>query len=346
MGLIVARVTQKKISEELNVSVMTVSKALRGVAGISEATRERVLAVAKRYKYVPNLLARDLLRQRSRAIGFVFSDLTYGYAQRIIEGAKSVLHDEEYRTLIGLTSWSRKEENSEIDLMLGCQVEGMICQPTFGGEATFQRIVDYGIPLVFVADCLNISSASWVGLDGKDASLKIMEHLFELGHRRIAFVAPRSVEKSVSLLPRLSGYKDFLVSHDVEVDQELIGLSRLGSVSDICGLTNKLMSLSHPPTAILGISDSIAFQVMDCLMKRGCRVPEDVSVAGMGGLLSSSYEMISLTTVEEDAHQIGVIAAKIILKQLADKNAVSVKKLLKGPLIVRRSTGRISSNGK
>ena len=148
----------------------------------------------------------------------------------------------------------------------------------------------------------------------------------------------------MSLSPRLSGYKGFLISHGIEVDQDLIGLSRLGNAADIFGLTDKLMSLSHPPTAILGISDSIAFQVMDCLMKQGHRVPEDVSVAGMGGLLSSSYEMISLTTVEEDAHQIGVIAAEIILKQLADGNAVSVKKLLKGPLIERRSTGRISGN--
>ncbi len=335
-----ARATQKSISDALNVSVMTVSKALRGAPDISEEMRKRVLAEARRHKYVPNLLARDLLNQRTKAIGFIFPDITYGYAQNIVDGAKSVLREKEYRTLIGLTSWSPKEEQQEVDLMLGRQVEGMICQPIPGSKETFQRIVDYGIPLVFVGDCLDIPQASWVGLDGKDACQKVMAHLYSLGHRRIGFIAPYSVEQSASLRPRLSAYKSFLCLHGIDVDPELICLSKLGSGKDIAPLTDKLMSVKNPPTAIVGISDAIAYLIMDRLMKKGYRIPEDVAVVGMGGISVSAYEMIALTTVEENTYQIGRCAAEILLQQLANKSVTPVRKLLRGSLIIRRSTER------
>ena len=323
---------------------MTVSKALRGASDISEATRERVLVEAGRRGYVPNLMARDLLRRRSKSIGFIFPDLTFGYAQNIVEGAKSILKDREYRTLIGLASSMLEEEAREVDLMLGHQIEGMICLPVPGSDETYQRIVDNGIPLVFVASSLDIPLASRVGLDMADASRKVMQHLYDLGHRRIAFVAPDTVEQSAALSPALSGYADFLVEQGVGVDQELIGLGRVGHAEEIAPMVDRFALFPHPPTAIFAISDSIAYSVMDRLMQTGRKIPGDISVAGVGGLGMSSIERISLTTVEEDSYQIGVMAAEIIMKQLSNEKEPPVQKLLKGPLIARRSTGRIPGN--
>ena len=130
------RTTQKTIAERLSLSTMAVSKAIRGHPDISPDTRKRVLEEARRLNYVPNLLARNLLRKQTKAVGFLFPDITHDFAARIVNGSKTVLADRDYWPLIGLTSWSRKQEEQEVRLMLGHLAEAIICQPLPGSEAT------------------------------------------------------------------------------------------------------------------------------------------------------------------------------------------------------------------
>ena len=334
-----AATTQKEIAKSLNVSVMTVSKAFREHPDISPTTRQRVMEQAKRLRYIPNVLAKGLAAKHTKMVSFIGADFSHNYTQRIVSGAMSVLEEQGYLSAMGLTSWSLERERREVDLMLGRRVEAMICSPLIGSEETYRRIIEIGIPLVFVGSRLEIPELNWVSMDGADATRKVMKHMLELGHRRIAFVSPDTVKESVSLRGRLEAYREVLRSQEIEVRDELIGLGRIADSASIAKATGELMSLSQPPTAILAITDIVGYQVMNCLIRKGYRIPQDVSVAGIGDLDPSAYEMISLTTVREDASQIGKLAAEIILRQLNEETASPVHKLIQGPLVVRRSTG-------
>ena len=336
--------TQKEIADKLNVSVMTVSKALRGHSDISTETTRKVLEIAERHAYVPNLLAKELLKRKSDVVGFIFPDITFDYAQRIMDGAKSVLKDHGYRTLIGLTSWSMEEEESEVDIMLQRKMDGIVCQPISDKSEHFKKVVANNRPLVFVGNRLEgCPGASWVGIDGVDATNKMLSHLFDLGHRRVAFVAPDNIESSRSMQPRLEAYRSFHATHGIPFDESLISLSNLGESTNIHTIVEEMLKLESPPTAILCASDVIAYGVMDSLMNMGMRIPEDVSVAGLYGLSMSGYEMISLTTIELDAKKIGRLAAEIIVRQIQNGKCSESVKLLKGKLVKRKSTGTVNN---
>ncbi len=333
-------VTLKDIALRLKVTQQTVSRSLNGYPNISPATIRKVRRVARELGYRPNLQAKRLRNQKTRTVGLVFPDLSYSYAQDIVLGARSVLNQADYHPLIGLASWDAAAEAREIEHLLGCQVEAMICQPMVGSESTYQRVVESGTPLVFVGNGLEIPGTGWVGLDGYDAGRKMMNHLLGLGHRRIAFVATDSTEKSLSLGPIRLAYADALREAGLAEDPRRVCFSRLGDKTSVEALADRLMESEAPPTAIFAVSDSIAYSLMGRLVRRGLRIPQDISLAGVGNLISSDLEMISLTTIGEDGVKLGELAARNVLAQLDGPHPQLAGEMIKGPLIQRRSTAR------
>lgn len=330
--------TLKDIAHKVNITEQAVSQALRGYPNISPATIRQVREVAKQLGYRPNLMARNLRRQQTKAIGFVLPDITYDYSQRIIEGAKSVLEPKGYLTMIGLTSWDPKQEAREIDLLLGYQIEALICQPIVESTKTYRRIAELGLPFVFIGNALDIPNTSWIGLDEYDAGSMITEHLVAQGHTRIAVVTPDTTPVSLSLAPRVQAYRDVLKAHGLGVREEFIGYAKVGSNESVPTVVDQLMALPDPPTAVFAVSDVLAYMTMSRLLEKGHRVPQDVAVAGVGNMAPSAFEMISLTTVAMDTFQIGQMAAKKILEHLTDKSAMPTQQKLKGDLVIRRST--------
>jgi LacI family transcriptional regulator len=336
-------VTLKDIAMRLKVTEQTVSRSLNGYSNISPPTVRKVRRVARELGYRPNLQAKRLRNQKTKTIGMLFPDVSYSYARDIIRGAQTVLRQDGYHPLIGLASWDPVEEAQEVEHLLGCRVEAMICQPVVGSEAIYRQVVGAGTPLIFVGNGLEIPGTGWVGLDGYDAGRKMMDHLLGLGHRRIALVATDSTEKSLSLGPIRRAYQDALRESGIAEDPGLVYYSRLGEKASIEGMAERLIALDAPPTAIFAVSDGIAYWLMDRLLRRGVRVPDDISIAGVGNLMSSALEMISLTTIGEDALQLGTLAARNVLAQLEDPGRKLSGETIKGPLIPRRSTRRLGA---
>jgi DNA-binding LacI/PurR family transcriptional regulator len=331
-------VTMKDIARRLNITEPAVSMALRGYPNISPETISKVKDTAKILGYRPNLAARNLRRKQSKVVGFVFPDISYDYSQRIVDGAKSVLANQGYIPMIALASWDPKQESKEIDMLLGFQTEGLICVPMVGSEPTYKRVIGEGIPLVFVGNGLDVPETSWIGLDHYDAAAKIMRHLFERGHTNIACVITDTTRKSLALNPGLQGYIDMVKDLGLTKDDRYIVTSQTGEAGSVDARIKELMLSDNRPTAIYSISDAIAYQVLDCLMKLGINVPHDCAVAGTGDLKPSNFERISLTSVSEDAYKLGVLAAQNIIKQMNDGEEVPDVIQLKGDLIIRRST--------
>ncbi len=334
----VMAVTLKDIAKKAQVTEQAVSMALRGHSRISKKTKQKIRKIAREMNYRPNLHARSLRRQSSKAVGFIFPDITYSYAQEIAEGARSQLNEHGYVGLIGLSSWNADQEMQELELMLGFQVEALICTPIVGSEATYAKAVDAGVPLVFAGNGLSIPGVACVGLDGYDAGQKVMRHLLALGHRRIAFMGTESMAGSQFLSPIREAYFHTMEQAGVPVQDHMVCYSQVGNQDSIESIVDQLIDLEQRPTAICCVTDAIAYLVMNRLIQREVRVPQDISVTGIGGLHSSSLEMISLTTVTEDAFRVGSLAAQSLLELMEEPDTEPDRRLVRGDLIARKST--------
>ena len=334
-------VTLKDISQQAQVTEQTVSRALGGHSNVGQVTALKIKKIAKDLGYRPNLNAQSLRRQRSKVVGFIFPDITHSYAQNIADGARAQLSELGYLSLIGLTSWNSKQEACEIDLLLGYQVEALVCQPIVGSEATYQKVVEMNVPLVFVGNGLNIPGIQRVGLDGYDAGSKVIEHLLELGHRRIAFVGTDHTHQSLALSPIKEAYSDGLKAAGIVEKNCLVRYSQTDNEESVKQIADDLIGLMPHPTAIFCISDAIAYSMMSRLIDKGLRIPQDISITGMGDLPSSSLEMISLTTVTQDPFQIGFLASQSVLELLDNPGRQLSCREIQGDLISRKSTAPI-----
>ena len=143
--------TIKDIAKELNISTSTVSRALADRWDVKPETRERVLETAKRLNYRPNVLAKNLLSQRTGTIGVIIPEFVNSFFPKVIMGIQDILYQENYRILITQSSESHKEELVNLHLLEDSMVEGIIMSVTreSGNSEEYQRIIDSGIPIVF-----------------------------------------------------------------------------------------------------------------------------------------------------------------------------------------------------
>lgn len=311
--------------------------AMRGYPNIGKDTITLVRKTAEELGYQPNLIARNLRSQSTKTIGFIFPDITYDYAQKIVEGAASVFEKSHYLPLIGLAKWSQEQEEKQIKLLLGYRVDGLICQPLVDSSKTYTWLSELDMPVVFVGNALDIPGISWVGADGREGMHKVVHHLVELGHRHIGLIATDTSERSMSLSEMVKGYREGLSRHDIEIDEDLVVYSQIGDEDSVVGCTKELLGREKRPSAIMAVSDVIAYQCMNYLVGQGVRIPEDVAVTGVGNLHPSGFNMVSLTTVAEDSFHIGQAAAEILLDKI-EQGLPAYRKLISGELIVRRST--------
>lgn len=331
-------ITMKDIAKKLKITEPAVSMALRGYPNISPEMIEKVRKTAKKLGYRPNLAARNLRKKQSKVIGFAFPDISYDYSQKIVEGAKSVLEDKDCIPMIALTSWNTTQEEKEIDVLLGYQAEGIICLPVVGSERVYKRVIRQGVPLVFVGNGLDLPEASWVGLDNSDAMNKIVKHLAGQGHKKIACIVTDIVEESLAQKEFLDAYLESVDRFGLVKENYYIIKSHVGDSLSVDKCVRGLMLSDSRPTAIVSISDVIAYQVLETLCKLGIDVPGDCAVTGIGDIAPSRFEAISLTTVHEDAFRLGVIAAQNLIEQMDSEQYSPITKKIKGNLIVRKSS--------
>ena len=181
----------KDIARDLNVSVMTVSKVVRGCADVGAETRSRVLARIKERNYQPNWVARSLAARRTFMIGLIVPDLMHSFFAEIAKGVAATIRPLGYDVVICNSEENRDVESSEVDRLLGRQVEGLLlasAQPP-SSLAVFARIEARGIPFVLIDRRFVAVHAPYVGADDEAIGRMATQHLIDRGCRRIAHIA-------------------------------------------------------------------------------------------------------------------------------------------------------------
>jgi LacI family transcriptional regulator len=334
----------KDIARDLGVSVVTISKALRGHPDISKATRERILLKAKELGYRPNLTARSLVTGRSSLIGLIVPDLIHPFFTDIARGLSLAMRREGYFLVISSSEEDADLEREEIEQMLAHRLDALIVATCQSSPESLRMVQQGDTPLVLLDRSFKELPAHFVGSDDYAVGKLATEHLLAVGCRRISHI--RGPENSVGQR-RLKGYLDTLKKHGMEMPADYLIQA---PNADVNGQQNgasafrRFQKLRQPPDGIFCCNDVVAMGVIAAALSQGLAVPKDLAVIGCGNLHYDSEIRVPLSSIDQRSAEIGQRAARLILDILAaraDKSTLGYREIILRPrLAARDSTAR------
>ena len=348
-----AGVTVKDIARRLGVSTMSVSRALNGRGGVSEALRARILEEAERLGYSKNALSVALRHGRTRTVGLCVFDLSVPYASELLREVDNVALASGYEVLVNCSHGSPAQERENVDAFVRRRVDGILVVPVASEENAgfFSKLARRGVSLVFVDRYLVGSPVDSVGTDNIQGGFLAVDHLVELGHRRIAFV-PGPEEHCITVQDRLVGARRAMTARGVPGELQVMRPPRAVARPEDYGYEAMRHFLSRGgappdarPTAVFAVNDSVAMGVIAALREQGVAVPQEISVIGFDDLWTARYFQPPLTTVRQDAAGMGQAAIRMLLEMMDGQRPAGRRLLLEPVLVLRASTAPPAGGG-
>jgi DNA-binding LacI/PurR family transcriptional regulator len=327
----------KDIAERAGVTVMTVSRALRGARDVSPSTRERVRILAAQMGYVPDATARGLRTRSSGLLGVLIPGVTDPVQARVLLALEEQARGSGFDLLLGHTLRQPELEESGIRRLLGRRIEGLFLLPVYRLAPTapvYRELRERGTRVVLLGQRAPFcESFPFVAPDDGRGAQEVARHLIELGHRRIAFFAGPGT--SPAARERLEGHRRALREAGLPADDTLV-FNAGTELEDGANAALRMINEGVRPTAIQGVNDLVAMGAANVLLRQGWRVPGDISVAGYGNILMSEHYRVPLTTLRQPKYRLGVAAFEMMQALLRGEPAPNRR--LPGELAVREST--------
>jgi DNA-binding LacI/PurR family transcriptional regulator len=328
-------ISLKQLAEHLNLSPATISLVVNSAPGmrtIALATRARVLAAAKELNYRPNSLARSLRTRQTFTIGVIAPELSEGYFTLVMNAIEAYLLQAGYLHFV-VTHQGQPDLIQEYPrLLLDRYVDGLL----FVNTALDQSMP---VPVVSISGHEKIAGVTNIILDHDRSAVLALEHLYQLGHRRVAFMrGQRHTSDSES---RWESTMRVAREIGIEVDPELCTHLEANSWSPELGYqpTKQLLERPRDFTALFCFNDTAALGAIRAIADCGLSCPGDISVIGFDDILSAPYHLPSLTTVRQPLRQMGEMAAQVLVKRIQSPGAEYPDSVSFDPeLIVREST--------
>jgi LacI family gluconate utilization system Gnt-I transcriptional repressor len=325
------------VARRAGVSIMSVSRALRGVEGVSEKKRAEIIKIARQMKYMPNSNARSLVVANSNLIGISLPTFAGEVFAEILSGMRRTFDLAGYSSVIDTTEYSRDAELSWIRRLLSWQPAGIILTGTDHHPDTRDLLRSSPIPVLEIWDHTADPVDICVGINHVDAGELIGNHIAALGYTRPAFVGtPQGHDLRAD--GRLAGIRRAFAG--VQGGEVVVADTRLGNafVTGFDG-TAQLLATGARPDVICYLNDLMAFGGMMQCQKLGLNVPRDIGIVGFNGLDLTSVLPVELTTVRTPRHLMGVTRARNLLARI-NGAAVDRSVLLSPELVQGQSTRR------
>lgn len=330
--------TLRDVARLAGVHPGTVSRALnpqtRGL--VNERTARRVLDAAHELGYRPNPIARGLRTNRSHTIGVLVPDLMNPLFAGIVRGIEDGLSVAGYTPLIANTDNDADRERGAFEAMSARQVDGFIAATARRDHWLLAERVPTGLKLVLVNRRVDSDAIPAVTGDDHEGVRLAVEHLADLGHRRIANVA--GSQTLYTGWSRHRGFLDAMGEYGLELEPDLVAFSETFTVSEGERCCGELLDRRGDLTAIVAGNDLLALGCFDALEARGLRCPGDVSVVGYNDMPFVDRFRPALTTVRVPHYELGATAAELMLEQLQSVQVPPRQLALAPELVVRSST--------
>jgi LacI family transcriptional regulator, repressor for deo operon, udp, cdd, tsx, nupC, and nupG len=324
------------VAREAGVSVATVSRALRGLPGVSEPTRERIRTLAATMSYVVSPEASHLSRGSTGRVAVVVPTLDSWFFATMLAGAEAELQEAGVDVLVYQVDGAAARDRFFDQLPARRKADAVIAMTLPLTEAQSARLADLGMAVVLTG--ARIRDYPRVLIDDVEVALQAVRHLVGLGHTRIAMVRSTdpATETSFADADRTAGYHRALAEAGLEPRPDHL-ITVPHTLAGGVEAAERLLSLREQPTAVFAYSDELALAIVQTLRRARLRVPEDMSVVGVDG--HPFADLLDMTTVEQPVEEQGRLAGRLALGLLSGADGLAHELRLPTRLRVRGTTG-------
>lgn len=303
-------ITTKIIAEQLGVSRITVDRALNGRPGVSERTRQAILAHAKKVGYRPNRLAQSLVNGVSKSLGIVVFDLNNAFFAQLVDSFQRAAFEMGYMTYVMLTNKDPDMEKQCIECLLDRRVDGILLYSVIQDPKYISFLEHLDLPMLTIMNRIS-DTLPLIAINNRRAMADITGYVISKGYRKLVYVCPplRKAEKSnmTSLIERRDGFYDAV--ERARVAPEVIMLDDKTYMQKIADMT-----FGHDErTAIICTSDIYAVSIMNALQKRGYRTPIDYGLCGFDNIPMLHEFQPNITTVSMFIREMGRKSATLLV---------------------------------
>ena len=330
-------VTIKDVAEAAGVHTSTVSRALSPATRhlISAEIATRIDGVAKELGYARNAIASSLRTRRSMTVGVLIPDITNPLFPPMLRGIEDALGGE-FTAIIANTDNDPAREAIGARRLLARSVDGLIMATVRRRDGISDELAAAGVPIVLVNRTADQSEVATVVADDAQGIRLMVEHLAELGHRRIAHLAgPQDLSTGAV---RQRAFREAMRARKLDADDQKLVAAKAYSIVEGARLTEQLLRSTPPPTAILTANDLLALGVYEAAAALGLAIPADLSVTGFNDMPFVDRLTPPLTTIRIQHYEMGAEAARLLLQRLERPEAPAMSVQLGVQLVVRGST--------
>lgn len=322
------KITLKQIARELDVSISTVSKALKDSPEISEDTKQKIQAFAKLYNYRPNNIALSLKNRKTNTIGIIIPEIVHHFFSKVIRGVELVANQRGYNVIIGLSNESFSKEVINMEMLANGSIDGFIISISKETQQLqdyhhFNETMNQGMPIVMFDRVVSDINCDKVVVNDFNGAKRAVEKLIENKCENIALITTKDYV-SVGKL-RTQGYLDALQEHNITPEADLI--LKMGDTPDyeenleiLESEIEQLFKTNPKIDGVFAVNELYALYAMKVARKLGLDVPNNVQVIGFTDGVLSKHATPSLTTVSQHAQQMGEKAAHLLIDKLESEN--------------------------
>jgi LacI family transcriptional regulator len=334
-------ITLKHIARELEVSISTVSKALKNSSEISRDTKDKIQAFAKLYNYRPNNIAVSLKNKRTKNIGVIIPDIVHHFFTTVFRGIEHYANQHGYNVIVWVSDESFDCEVINMEMLANGSIDGFIM--ALAGETQLKKdfnhlkeVTEQGIPLVLFDRVTDEICCDKVVLNDDKIAYEATMSLIAEGRKHIALLTTDNF-LSVSNSREL-GYRKALEENGISINEQLI--LRLPYNEDVNGMESFLVE--NNIDAILSVNEIFAIHCMGVVQKMALKIPENISVIGFTDGILSKYAEPKLTTVAQHGDKMGEVAAKLLIEKIEndfdEEEEVFITEVIAATIIRREST--------
>jgi LacI family transcriptional regulator len=329
-------ITQKDIAEKLNVSVMTVSKALKGNPDISEDTRALVERTAREMHYTINVVARSLVQKRSNTIGVVVPDISESFYAEILRGIESVVRGQKYNMLLADSDNDPDQEINALQTMHEKRVEGLIFAPTEKSTTYLEILNRIGIPVVVInSNPVNLNCDT-ISIDRASGAFQSVAYLLDQGYQDIYFFYTyKHMEQSQQTIQGC--HRAFVEHKKMDIDLHLIHCENR-DLETFYSTTKECIRYQGRRIGLFVWDDEMAVACLRAVTEKNLQIPEQVGIIGFDDIKISKYLTKSLTTVFYPKFEMGRKGAERLIQRLNSKQPLPAEKIQLQLQFIKRET--------
>lgn len=337
-------ITQDDIARKLNVSKVTVSKALRGHPDISKETSEKIKKLAAEMGYTPNYMARNLSSNKSGAIGVVIPKIAHYFFSSVIEAIYNTAFYNNYEIILTVSQENSEREKKQIETLLSMRVDGIIVsisQET-QDKTIFERVVKLGVPLVFMDRILDIEGTSKVTVDDTGGAFKAVELAIKNGYTKIAHIA--GYKENYIGRKRYLGFEEAMIRYKLEINKDWVVNGGFGE-EDGYKAFMKIYKTGKLPEFIFAVTYPVAIGIYAAVEEVGLKIIDDVDIICFGNSDVIRFIKPSLSCVNQPTENLGKTAVEMIINQVNHINNFEPRRIELPTDIILRETCSKRKNG-